>query len=593
MTAMDSSSIRLPWMHSSIAAFGLKPLHSGDIWLILLLLAALFFAAMSAAAETALTSVNRIRLRGLAEDGDVKAKRILRVLEHPQTFLSTILVISNVSVIVASTVATILALALFTDYGEIISTILLSLIVLLFCEITPKTAAVQAPVTWARALIAPVENVSRVLRPVITALTFITGGIVRLFGGQTVRHGPFLTEDELRLLVEVGEEEGVLEEEEREMIHNVFELADTSVREVMVPRIDMVTIEADATLDEAIKLIIQGGQSRIPVFDDSIDNIIGVLYAKDLLRVMATGDRPKEVRSLVRPAYFVPETKRLDDLLHELQQQRVHMAIVLDEYGSVAGLVTIEDLVEEIIGDILDEYDREEKLFERVSDNEFIVDAKLSIGEVNEELETDLSGEDYDTLGGFIYSQLDKIPNMGDTVQYDGLTMTILGTKGRRITKVKIVRSTSGEGNDGGSGKRSPDRPDASGPRALPDARAERPPALPAASPAPAQIEAASTPSPEAPRPDGSTPAAGSSSPTLPTPMAQGDTSEDTQAEQNAQNAHPFIIADGNSTFHESRDHDPRTHEPRDRETAAARPARSRNDSRRSHGHGSSRSRRR
>lgn len=593
MTAMDSSSIRLPWMHSSIAAFGLKPLASGDIWLILLLLAALFLAAMSAAAETALTSVNRIRLRSLAEDGDAKAKRILRVLEQPQTFLSTILVISNVSVIISSTVATILALDLFTDYGEIISTILLSLIVLIFCEITPKTAAVQAPVTWARILIAPVENVSRVLRPVIAALTFITGGIVRLFGGQTVRHGPFLTEDELRLLVEVGEEEGVLEEEEREMIHNVFELADTSVREVMVPRIDMVTIEADATLDEAIGVIIQGGQSRIPVFDDSIDNIIGVLYAKDLLRVMATGDRPKEVRSLVRPAYFVPETKRLDDLLHELQQQRVHMAIVLDEYGSVAGLVTIEDLVEEIIGDILDEYDREEKLFERVSDSEFIVDAKLSIGEVNEELETDLSGEDYDTLGGFIYSQLDKIPNMGDTVQYDGLTMTILGTKGRRITKVKIVRTTSGEGSEGGSKQRGrgPDRPDASGPRPLPEA--ERPPALPAASPAPPQIEAPSASTPEAPRPDDGTPAPGSASPAPTEQGDTGDTSEDSRAEQNAQNAHPFVIADGNPTFHEPRNHEPRNHEPPTRETAAARPARSRNDSRRSHGHGSSRSRRR
>ncbi|MGZ3716304.1 MAG: CNNM domain-containing protein, partial [Ktedonobacterales bacterium] len=176
---MDGSSIRLPWMHSTVAAFGIRPLSGGDVWLLLLLLTALFFAAMSAAAETALTSVNRIRLRSLAEEGDARAKRILRVLEQPQNFLSTILVISNVSVIVASTVATILAIDLFTDYGEIISTILLSLIVLIFCEITPKTAAVQAPERWARALIGPVETVSRVLRPLVSLLTFITGGIVR------------------------------------------------------------------------------------------------------------------------------------------------------------------------------------------------------------------------------------------------------------------------------------------------------------------------------------------------------------------------------------------------------------------------------
>ncbi len=564
-------------MHSTLAAFGVKPLSSGDIWLLLLLLTALFLAAMSAAAETALTSVNRIRLRNRAEEGDARAKRILRVLEQPQTFLSTILIISNVSVIIASTVSTILALDLFTDYGEIISTIVLSLIVLIFCEITPKTAAVQAPETWARALIGPVENVSRALGPVVSLLTFITGGIVRLFGGQTVRHGPFLTEEELRMLVEVGEEEGVLEEEEREMIHNVFELADTSVREVMVPRIDMVTIEADASVDEAIGLIIQGGQSRIPVFDDTIDNIIGVLYAKDLLRVWATGARPKEVRSLVRPAYFVPESKRLDDLLHELQQQRVHMAIVLDEYGSVAGLVTIEDLVEEIIGDILDEYDKEEKLFERISDNEFIVDAKLSLDELNEELETNLTSEDYDTLGGFIYAQLDKIPTIGDTVHYDGLTLTILGTKGRRITKVKIVRTNTDGGDGGKSAERDPDRPDNSGRRARPEA--ERPPALPAASSTPAQIQAPSAP--ETPRPDDATPAAGA---TPPTPPDYGDTSSDAPAEQNA---FPFEIADGDATIHEPRDRERPTHK------AAARSTRGRNDSRRAHGHSSPHSRRR
>ncbi|MGZ3679875.1 MAG: CNNM domain-containing protein [Ktedonobacterales bacterium] len=572
---MDGSSIRLPWMHSTVAAFGIRPLSGGDVWLLLLLLTALFFAAMSAAAETALTSVNRIRLRSLAEEGDARAKRILRVLEQPQNFLSTILIISNVSVIVASTVATILALDLFSDYGEIISTILLSLIVLIFCEITPKTAAVQAPERWARALIGPVETVSRVLRPLVSLLTFITGGIVRFFGGQTVRRGPFLTEEELRMLVEVGEQEGVLEEEEREMIHNVFELADTSVREVMVPRIDMVTIEADAGVDEAIGIIIQGGQSRIPVFDDSIDNIIGVLYAKDLLRVMATHERPKAVRQLVRPAYFVPESKRLDDLLHELQQQRVHMAIVLDEYGSVAGLVTIEDLVEEIIGDILDEYDKEEKIFERISDNEFIVDAKISLDELNEELETNLTSEDYETLGGFIYAQLDKIPTIGDTVHYDGLTLTVLGTKGRRITKVKIVRSTGDEG----TAEQTPDRPDDSGQRALPES--ERPPALPAPAPAaPPQLEEA--PDAEAPRPDDVTPAAEASTP--PAPTDPSDPSDPDQSSlRNVEDSPPFAIADGNPTIREQRDQEPPTREP-----AGARPARSRNNTRRPHGHNTS-----
>jgi hypothetical protein len=286
----------------------------------------------------------------------------------------------------------------------------------------------------------------------------------------------------------------------------------------------------------------------------------------------------------LRSAYFVPESKRLDDLLHELQQQRVHMAIVLDEYGSVAGLVTIEDLVEEIIGDILDEYDKEEKLFERISDSEFIVDAKLSLDELNEELETNLTSEDYDTLGGFIYAQLDKIPTIGDTVHYDGLTLTILGTKGRRITKVKIVRTNTDGGDDGKSADRNPDRPDNSGRRARPEA--ERPPALPAASSAPAQqIQPPSAPTPEAPRPDNVTPAAGASSPTQPTPPEHGDLGDDSPA---AQNAYPFVIADGNATIHEPRDWETSTHK-----AAAARSTRSRNDSRRTHGHSSPRSRRR
>ena len=174
---------------------------------------------------------------------------------------------------------------------------------------------------------------SRVLGPLVRVLMFLTNALVRMFGGAPVKRGPFVTEDELRLLVEVGEQEGVLEEEEREMIHNVFELADTTVHEVMVPRPDMITVEADATLDDAMKIIVEGGQSRIPVYADSIDDIIGVLYAKDLLRVLTLNERPPSVRSLVRQAYFVPESKRLDDLLREMQQQRVHMAIVVDEYG--------------------------------------------------------------------------------------------------------------------------------------------------------------------------------------------------------------------------------------------------------------------
>ena len=431
----------------SIGALSLvlaQTLHSftGYDWALLVgLIVALIIAGASAAAETALTSVSRIRIRNLAEEGDRRAQRIRRALERPDQFLSTILVVGNIAVITASTLATIIAVSLDFSFAEVISTVLLSLIVLIFCEITPKTWAVQSPERAARALIGPLELFSAILRPIVVGLTTFTSSMLRVLGVEARLRGPFMTEEELRLMVEVGEEEGVLEEVERAMIHHVFDLADTSAHEVMVPRIDMVTVEADDTIDTAMQFITQGGFSRIPVFDDTINDIIGVLYAKDLLRVIASGQRPEKIRQLpLRSAYFVPETKRLDDLLHEMRMQRVHMAIVVDEYGAVSGLVTIEDVVEEIVGDIKDEYDKEEQIFERVSDNEVLVDAKISVYELNELIDAELPAEDYDTLGGFVYSELDKIPTVGDVVTHDDLTITVLASKGRRVTKVKIVR---------------------------------------------------------------------------------------------------------------------------------------------------------
>ncbi len=412
-----------------------------EAWLQLaILITSLILTALASATETALTSVSRIKLRNLAAEGDKKAIEIERLLSQPNTFLSTILVVNSVAVIVASSMATVLALRISATFGELISSIVISLVVLIFCEITPKTAALQNPMRVARAMVKPVRGTAWLLRPVVWALGTITTFLVRLMGGQVKRRGPFVTEEELRLLVTVGEEEGVLEEEETEMIHSIFEFADTTVREVMIPRIDMVTLESDATVDEAVDLALQGGFSRIPVYEETIDNIIGVLYTKDMLKQLREGHNALAIRDLVRPAYFVPETKKLDDLLREIRQKRVHMVIVVDEYGSVAGLVTIEDLVEEIVGDIQDEYDREEKLYERISEDEFIFDAKISIDEFNDVLGTELDDEDYETLGGLMYALLDKIPSVNDTITFEGLTFTVLSTRGRRITKVRVER---------------------------------------------------------------------------------------------------------------------------------------------------------
>jgi len=415
------------------------PQFTPEQWLqVAILIVSLFLCAMASAAETALTSISRIKLKNLVESGDEQAIEIDRLLTDPNKLLSTILVVNSVAVIVASSMATVLALAFSATYGELLSSIIISLVVLIFCEITPKTAAVQNPVRWARIFIRPVRGAAWVLTPIVWSLSAITNFLVRLVGGEMKHRGPFVTEEELRLLVSVGEKEGVLEEEETEMIHSIFEFADTTVREVMIPRIDMVTLESDATVDQAVDLALEAGFSRIPVYEESIDEIIGVLYTKDMLKQLRQGHDTLPIRDLVRPAYFVPETKKLDDLLREIQQQRVHMVIVVDEYGSVAGLVTIEDLVEEIVGDIQDEYDREEKLYEQISEDEYVFDAKISIDDFNELMNTNLEDQDYDTLGGFLYAQLDKIPNVGDTITFQEMTFTVLSTRGRRITQVRV-----------------------------------------------------------------------------------------------------------------------------------------------------------
>jgi putative hemolysin len=416
----------------------------GGVWLqLIVMLIAFALCASASAAETALTSVNRIKLKNLADEGDKQVIKIEHLLAEPNVFFSTILVVNSVSIVVASSMATVLALRFFSSsLGDLIASIVTSLIVLIFCEISPKTTAVQHPLRWARIFVNPVLVTAWILRPIVVILSAITAGLVRLLGGHMRHRGPFITEDELRLLVTVSEEEGVLEEEETEMIRSIFEFADTTVREVMVPRIDMVTLPSTMTVNEAVDMAMQGGFSRIPVYEAStgFDDIMGILYTKDMIRQLREDNGSQLIKGLVREAYFVPETKKLDDLLRELRQSRTHMAMVIDEYGSVAGLVTIEDLMEEIVGDIQDEYDNEEKLYEKVNDNEYIIDAKMSIYDFNDLMDTHMVDTDYETLGGFVYAQLDKIPGAGDTISFEDLTFFVLATRGRRILKIRVKR---------------------------------------------------------------------------------------------------------------------------------------------------------
>jgi CBS domain containing-hemolysin-like protein len=241
-------------------------------------------------------------------------------------------------------------------------------------------------------------------------------------------------------LVELHEGNGAAENGELAIIRRVTNMVDTSAREIMVPRIDMVTAEATSTMQDVRETIVSRGFSRIPVYDETIDNIVGVVYAKDILRYLAEGSQPGSLRAIARPPYFIPEGKHIDELLAELQEQKVHMAIVVDEYGGTAGLVTIEDVLEEIVGEIQDEYDREEAPIQRLTETEAVLDARVSVDALNEMFQLEIEGEDFDTLGGFVYHELGRMPAPGDEVNSDGVTMRVLSVLGHRIKKVRVTK---------------------------------------------------------------------------------------------------------------------------------------------------------
>jgi len=406
-----------------------------------LLIIGLFLAAFAAAAETALTSVSRIRMRSLAGEGDHRAQRVVRLHSDPNAYLSTILSINNGAVIMATTTATLIGVETHRVADAVI-TMLLSLFVLAFCEIAPKSLALRFNEAFALALGAPVAGLTRVLRPVVGVLTEFGNWLVRAATRDRHVRGPFVTEEELKLLVEVGEQEGVVEQEEREMIHGILEMTDKPVREVMVPRVDVVGVEADRPVAEVISLVVEHGHSRIPVYEDTIDNVVGVVYAKDVLRQRERERDP--VQALARKPYFTPDAKKVGELLHEMQQRKVHMAIVVDEYGGTAGIVTIEDLIEEIVGPIRDEYDiAEQEEVQFLSDHEVLVNARVGIDDVKELLHLDIDEDvEADSIGGLVYEKLGEIPTPGATIQLGDATLVVETVRRQSIRSVRISSPT-------------------------------------------------------------------------------------------------------------------------------------------------------
>lgn len=404
--------------------------------LVILLMGSAFFSA----SETALMSISKIDARHMVDQNIKNAKIVSKLVEDPNKLLGAILVGNNIVNIGASSLATVVATDIFESAGPGIATGVMTLLVLIFGEITPKSLSTQKSQEVACFVARPISLVVLILTPVVKVLMFISNLMIRLFGGQIDISKPFITTDELKTIVTVSHEEGVLEEEEKEMIYNVFGFGDSYTKDVMIPRTDMIAVDVNATYDEIIELYKQEQFSRMPVYQESHDNIIGVIYMKDLLLKQFD---PKDfvISDFLRDVYFVHEFKRIDELFKEMRSKKIGMAIVVDEYGGTSGIVTLEDLIEEIVGDIDDEYDMTEDSFVKIADQEYLVDGSFRISDFNDELNLDISSNEFDSIGGFIIGLLDRFPDEGEVVVYDDITFKVEETMNNRINKLRILLS--------------------------------------------------------------------------------------------------------------------------------------------------------
>src|SRR3954454_3197011 len=416
------------------------------------------FEAVFVAAEIALVTMRRSRIDQLVDEGNRSAQRVKGLVAQPGRFLAVTQIGLTFLGFLASAYAAVNLTAsleqLFAGSGLpvlassagalalIIVTVILSLFTILFGELIPKSLALAHTEAFALRLSAFIVLMLRILGPIVYVLTAVTNGVANMLGAGSQNQDTMSTE-ELKILVERGGQQGILEAEEEQMIHAVIELGDQRIHEVMVPRIAMVTLPVTATMEQAIDVVIEQGHSRIPVYEDTIDEIVGILYAKDPLPFLkpSVGDRPS-LRAILRTPVFVPESMSVDDLLHEFQRRKVHIAIVLDEYGGTAGLVTIEDLLEEIVGEIQDEYDEEEPLVERIDEDRARVDGRASVEDLLELWDIKVPLEDdseYDTVGGLVYHRIGVVPTAGHEIEVDGLRLTVETTDGRRVGKVLVV----------------------------------------------------------------------------------------------------------------------------------------------------------
>lgn len=404
-------------------------------WMVVVLLVLICFSAFFSASETALTSLSKIRLRNMLDDKVKNADAVAKATSNSARLLSTILIGNNFVNISASSIATAIAISIDPVKGAGVATVIMTVAILVFGEITPKTLASQNSERISLRFARPINVIIAVLTPIVTVMNIITGAILRLFGADSSKNTPLITEAELKTMVDVSHEEGVIEKDKREMINNVFDFGESKAKDVMTPRTDIEAVKYDVSRDNLIQFFKDERFSRAPVYGEDIDDIIGIVYFKD---VVFSDEKDFDIKKYMREPFFTYESKSTSELFKIMRTRRIPVAIVLDEYGGTSGLVTLEDLVEEIVGEISDEYDEDEDDIEVVKEDEYIIDGSTHIDDVNEMIGTNIESEDFDTIGGFVIGVLGRFPQKGEKVEYDGIKFVVEEIDKNRIEKLRI-----------------------------------------------------------------------------------------------------------------------------------------------------------
>ncbi|BBE30364.1 hemolysin [Tepiditoga spiralis] len=421
---------------------------------IILLLLSGFFSA----SETAMTAMSKHKLKDYVEneDDEKKKNQIEKFLKKPNQVLTTILIMNNIVNILAASLTTVFITKLFPNSQGLaigIATGFITLLILIFGEITPKVYARQNTVKFFEFSFKIINILNYILRPIAWILVRVSNLVIRIFGGSTINEAPFITENEIMSYLDIGHEEGIIEKDEKYLMQRSLEMRDTSVKEIMTPRVDIVAMEDDENIMELVSLINEEGYSRFPIYRESLDTIVGICYAKDIFKIIEEEKeelKAKNILTIAHKPYFVPVTMKIKDVLKNFLSNRIHMAIVVDEYGGTAGLVTLEDVIEELTGEILDEYDDviEESNITRIDDNTLLVNGSTPINDIERELDEEMPETDFETISGFLLEQLERFPKPGEKISYDNFEFEVISVTVNKIDKVKVSIRSKNKGDE-------------------------------------------------------------------------------------------------------------------------------------------------